>query len=206
MQLALRRGDSAKTKKIASPWALSDQASYSAVRTRSCSSLLSGSASLALSFDDDYCSFDRPACVYRLPIASLCNTPPLTGLGHVHSATPWTLPWSGLVDGTIACNRSVSVVLPAPLLWLGWPCAAPPPPLLRALGPIPFGVGVICDFFFLLLRNNRSLFVIPYVSLRVHEGRKRRAAKTLPSLVGHTNRLGTNRIRLRNLCENKPYR
>ena len=45
----------------------------------------------------------------------------------------------------------LSVVLLAPLLWLGWPCAAPPPPLLRALRPIPNGVGVICDFFFFLL-------------------------------------------------------
>ena len=43
------------------------------------------------------------------------------------------------------------VVLPAPLLWLGWPCAAPPPRLLRALRPIPFGVGVICDIYFLVL-------------------------------------------------------
>ena len=42
------------------------------------------------------------------------------------------------------------MVLPAPLLWLGWPCAAPPPPLLRALRPIPFGVGVLCDFVFFL--------------------------------------------------------
>ena len=42
-------------------------------------------------------------------------------------------------------------VLPAPLLWLGWPCAAPPPRLLRALRPIPFGVGVICDIYFLVL-------------------------------------------------------
>ena len=42
----------------------------------------------------------------------------------------------------------VAAVLLAQLLWLGWPCAAPPPPLLRALRPIPFGVGVICDFFF----------------------------------------------------------
>ena len=28
------------------------------------------------------------------------------------------------------------------------PCAAPPPPLLRVLRPILFGVGVICDFSF----------------------------------------------------------
>ena len=27
----------------------------------------------------------------------------------------------------------------------GWPCAAPPSPLLGVLRPIPFGVGVICD-------------------------------------------------------------
>ena len=45
-------------------------------------------------------------------------------------------------------RKGVAVVILAPLLWLGWPCAAPPPPLLRALRPIPFGVGVICDFFF----------------------------------------------------------
>ena len=31
-------------------------------------------------------------------------------------------------------------------LWLGWPCAAPPPPLLGVLRPISFEVGVICDF------------------------------------------------------------
>ena len=43
---------------------------------------------------------------------------------------------------------SLPVVLLAQPLWLGWPCAAPPPPLLRALRPIPFGVGVICDFLF----------------------------------------------------------
>ena len=42
----------------------------------------------------------------------------------------------------------VAVVLLAQLLWLGWPCAAPPPSLLRVLRPIPFGVGVVCDFFF----------------------------------------------------------
>ena len=46
------------------------------------------------------------------------------------------------------------VVHLAPLLWLGWPCAAPPPLLLGALRSIPFGVGVICDsfFFFFLCR------------------------------------------------------
>ena len=32
-------------------------------------------------------------------------------------------------------------VLLAPLLWLGWPCAAPPPPLLGMLRHIPFRVG-----------------------------------------------------------------
>ena len=42
----------------------------------------------------------------------------------------------------------VTVVLLAPLLWLGWPCAAPSPPLLRVLRPIPLGVGVICYPFF----------------------------------------------------------
>ena len=57
------------------------------------------------------------------------------------------------------------MVLLAPLLWLGSPCTAPPPPLLRALRPIPFGVGVICDFFsftpaFQLnaMTNSRDLF------------------------------------------------
>ena len=40
------------------------------------------------------------------------------------------------------------VVLLAPLLWLGWPCAAPQLPLLGVLRPIPFGVGVICESFF----------------------------------------------------------
>ena len=63
-------------------------------------------------------------------------------------------------------RKGVAVVLLAPLLWLGWPCAAPPPPLLRALRPIPNGVGVICDFFFfssgyivlvLVLRRCRSM-------------------------------------------------
>ena len=33
------------------------------------------------------------------------------------------------------------------LLWLGWPYAAPPPPILGVLRPIPFGVGVICGPF-----------------------------------------------------------
>ena len=43
-------------------------------------------------------------------------------------------------------------VLLALLLWLGWPCAAPPPPLLEVMLPILFGVGVICDpIVFLLL-------------------------------------------------------
>ena len=41
----------------------------------------------------------------------------------------------------------LSVVLLALLLWLGWPCAAPPPPLLGVLRPIPFRVGVICASF-----------------------------------------------------------
>ena len=53
----------------------------------------------------------------------------------------------------VAVHVGWGVVLLAPLLWLGWPCAAPPPPLLGVLRPIPFGVGVICDpllftFFF----------------------------------------------------------
>ena len=39
------------------------------------------------------------------------------------------------------------VVLLAQPLWLGWPSAAPPPPLLGVLRPISFGVGVICDSF-----------------------------------------------------------
>ena len=35
------------------------------------------------------------------------------------------------------------------LLWLGLPQAAPPSPLLGALMPIPLGVGVVPDWFFL---------------------------------------------------------
>ena len=55
------------------------------------------------------------------------------------------------VQGVLTCDSHIDqivlVVLLAPLLWLGWPCAAPPPPLLGVLRPIPFGVDVICDLF-----------------------------------------------------------
>ena len=43
-------------------------------------------------------------------------------------------------------GKGAVVVLLAQLLWLGWPCAAPPPPLLGVLKPIAFGEGMICDF------------------------------------------------------------
>ena len=57
-------------------------------------------------------------------------------------------------------NSNLAVVLLAPLLWLGWLCAAPPPPLLGVLRPIPFGVGVISEpFFFLAFFSERMLTV-----------------------------------------------
>ena len=46
-------------------------------------------------------------------------------------------------------RKGVAAGLLALPLWLGWSCAAPPPPLLGVLKPISFGVGVICDPFFL---------------------------------------------------------
>ena len=43
------------------------------------------------------------------------------------------------------CVSSVALLgLP---LWLGWPCAAPPPSPLGVLRPLPFGIGAICDSF-----------------------------------------------------------
>ena len=48
------------------------------------------------------------------------------------------------------CKGVVVVLLVLPL-WLGWLLAAPPPPHLVVLRPIPLGVGVIVDFSFLFL-------------------------------------------------------
>ena len=49
------------------------------------------------------------------------------------------------------------------MLWLRWPCAAPPPPLLGVLRPIPFGAGVICDSFTWkgVRSMNQSYFFFP---------------------------------------------
>ena len=44
-------------------------------------------------------------------------------------------------------RKGVAAVLLALPLWLGWSCAAPPPPLLGVLKPISFVGGVICDPF-----------------------------------------------------------
>ena len=70
-------------------------------------------------------------------------------------------PSAGLCSGDFPCyflfgckaialdpRKGIVVVPLAPLLWLGWPCTAPPPPLFGVLRPIPFGAGVICDPFF----------------------------------------------------------
>ena len=51
------------------------------------------------------------------------------------------------------------VVLLAQPLWLGWPSAAPPPPFLGVLRPIPFGVGVICDSFLFVVHVNNWYFM-----------------------------------------------
>ena len=50
------------------------------------------------------------------------------------------------------------MVRPAQLPWLGWPCAAPPPPPLDVPRPVSFGVGVIGDslfVFYAALRNQK---------------------------------------------------
>ena len=47
-------------------------------------------------------------------------------------------------------SSAATVVLLALLLWLGWPWAAPAPPLLGVLSPISFGVGVIRELLFFL--------------------------------------------------------
>ena len=81
------------------------------------------------------------ACGSYMP----CGTVPSKPSG---ARLPLRPPASACVHLVLDPRKAVAVVLLAPLLWLGWPCAAPPPPLLRALTPIPFRVGVICDFLF----------------------------------------------------------
>ena len=57
----------------------------------------------------------------------------------------------------IHARTSAPVVLLALLLWLAWPCAAPPAPLLGVLRPIPFEVGVICASFLLFVQTNACM-------------------------------------------------